>query len=103
MNNERANSAMARGLFKFVSPPAVVSKRFAFKELGIVRDRLIHKEQRDFPFEVNALVIVPAVFRCGNSVANKNDRRVEIRGFRLAFVIGDEIVESFQTERFTVW
>src|SRR6266403_751939 len=36
MNNERANSAMARSLFKFVSPPAVVSKRFAFKELGSV-------------------------------------------------------------------
>src|SRR6266403_2279264 len=33
MNNQRADSPMARSLFKFVSPPAVVSKRFAFKEL----------------------------------------------------------------------
>src|SRR5712672_3872938 len=32
MNNERAYSPVTRGLFEFVSPPAVVSKRFAFKE-----------------------------------------------------------------------
>src|SRR6266404_4816561 len=60
------------------------------------------KEQRDFPFEVNALVIVPAVFRRTDAVTHKNDRSVEIRGFRLAFVIGDEIIEIFQSERFPV-
>src|SRR5712664_2211072 len=42
MNNQRADSAVPRGLFKFVGPAAIVSERFAFEEFGIVGDWFVH-------------------------------------------------------------
>jgi len=55
-DNQRADGPMARGLFKFVSPRPLVSKRFAFKELGIIRESARStKSSADFPLRSTPL------------------------------------------------
>ena len=49
VNDQRGNRAAPRRLFKFVGPAAVVGERLALEKVRIVGNRLVDKEQCDFP------------------------------------------------------
>src|SRR5580704_5904297 len=98
MNNECGHGALARGLFEFVDPPAVVSERFALKKFRIVGNRLVHKKQRDFSVHIDAFVVVPIVFGRFDSESDKNDRRVYISHVSLRFIVDGEIVEELEAD-----
>ncbi len=100
MNDQRRHRAVARGFFELVDPPAVVRERAAGKKFGIVRGRLVDKQQSDLSLQVHALVVVPLIFRRGDSVTDENNGRVDVGDLGLRFVMGDEVVKIFQRQRF---
>ena len=96
VNDEHAHSAAACGFFIFVGPATVVGEGFAREEFLVVRGRLIDDDQSDFALEVNLFavcvgVVVPAVFGRMNSVANKNDWRIDVRHRLAGLVFGDDV------------
>ena len=87
---------VARGLFVFISPAAVVGERLAGEEFGIVRGRLAGEQHDDFAAHVDALVIVPLVLGRDNAMADEHGVGVE---FDVGFLLkgdADEIVEPLE-------
>ena len=100
MYQNGANRAFARGLLVLVSPAAIVGECRPFEKISVVRWRLVHQHQQNFAAHVHALVVVPLIFGCLDSVADVNDLCVNIVGGLLSFVVRDILVERLKPKRF---
>ena len=92
---------MASGLFIFIGPAPVVGERFPGKEVWIGRRRLAGEQHHHLAAHVDALIVVPFIFRRDNSVADEYGRRIELRIRALLISDADEVVEPFQRGRWT--
>ncbi len=96
MNNQRRNRAMPRRLFEFVRPPPVIRQCLPFEKFLVRRLRLIHKQQRDLPFQIHALIVVPPILRRRNAKSHKHNRRINFRFFFLRLVVRHNFILILQ-------
>ena len=96
VDENHADCAFARGFFVFVSPAAVVGERFAFEKFRIVGGRLVHQHEQHFAVNVDALVVVPAIFGGFDAVADVDDIGIDVGLRLLGLIVGDIFIKRLQ-------
>ena len=99
VNQHHAHRAFARCLFILVGPAPIVGQRPAREELRVIRRWLIHQHQQHFTAHVDALVIVPVIFRRVDPVTHIDDRCIDRRRGLLRLVVAHILIEQLQIER----
>ena len=94
MDDQNGSSTLTRGFFKFICPASVIGhglateraiKTFIF-EIGVV-----DHDDDGFALNVDASIIVPALFRGDNAVADKDHFALLNIGFGCLAVTADDI------------
>ena len=83
VDQQYASGALAFGFLEFVRPAAIISQRLAGKAVRIKSSglRVVDHHDDDLVFDIDALEIVPALFRRRDAVADEHQRRIEgVRG-----------------------
>ena len=91
VDDEGGDGTVAAGFLKLVGPAAVVGEGFAFEELFVGGGRLVDDDEDDLALDVDAAVVVPAVFGCDDAVADEDDGGVDGGRGRGGLVVGDEV------------
>ena len=73
VHNQRHRCALTRCLFKLVGPAAVIGHGFASEKFCIAggKARVIDKHHHSLAFDVDIFIVVPAIFRRDDAVADK--------------------------------
>lgn len=90
VNDEARGGAFGGGDFVFVGPATVVGHRVALEDGGIEfagggidHGRVVDEHEDGLAADIEALVVVPAILRCDNAVADEDD--VGVLDFDLRF------------------
>ncbi len=96
VNDQHPRRAPARRFFELVGPTAVIGESLALKEMLVVRGRLVDDGQQDFPFDVDALVIIPLILRRIDPVTHEDDGSVQVDARRTGLVLGHVVFAILQ-------
>ena len=92
MDDDRAGRALGRGALVLVGPAAVVEAAIALEQIRIPV-RIVVQHDEHLAGEVRVAVIVPAVLRRLDAVADEHDLGIlDRRLLRLDAAAGDELV-----------
>src|SRR5579884_4568319 len=98
MDENRASGAAASRFFILICPSTVVGERLALEEFFVSGRRFIDHHQQHFAANIDPLVVIPVIFRGFDSIAHKDDGRIDISGLSLRLVVGYVIVKQAQIE-----
>ena len=97
MDNEHGGSPLARGFLIFVRPAAVIchglAAEFTSQILGI-EIRVVDHDDNGFAFNIDPRIIVPALFRGNDAVADENQFVSIKRGFGDFAVAADDKIAA---------
>ena len=100
MDDDRAGRAAATSFLELVSPATIIGHGLAFEELVFAGVAWIIDQHHDgLARHIKALIIVPAIFWCDDTIANKNQFRARPCGFRAILFLGPDDGVFFQSHR----
>ena len=89
MHDDRASRALSAGFFEFVCPATIIGHGFAFEEFIAAGIAWVIDQHDDcFAFNIEPGIIVPAIFRGNDAIANEDQFRVLPAGFIAVLLLG---------------
>jgi hypothetical protein len=91
VNQQDTGGSLTGGFFDFVGVAAVVAHGLAAETALILERRIVDQHEQDFSGDIDAVVIVPALFRGVDSIADEDEVSGDVEGAFRFRCPGDEV------------